>query len=190
MANTVKGAFTRDHGSQSCYIYRYVWQRERESVCVCVCVCVFKHRMKSHRLHVFREFLWTDVSNSSQVCPGDSSLWSSLTRDAWYMRTTLSMETLGMRMTAIILVPWSGCCPHPSSCVSTPALSEISKPTHTELPRSQDPPVVQLLSPVWLFATLWTAAHQAPLSFPISQSLLRFMSFESVMLSNYLILCL
>ena len=26
------------------------------------------------------------------------------------MWTTLSMETLGMRMTAIILVPWSGCC--------------------------------------------------------------------------------
>ena len=34
-----------------------------------------------------------------------------------------------------------------------------------------------------------TAACQAPLSFTISQSLLRFMSLESVMLSNHLILC-
>ena len=37
--------------------------------------------------------------------------------------------------------------------------------------------------------TPWTAACQASLSFPISGSLLRFMSFESVMLSNHLILC-
>ena len=39
--------------------------------------------------------------------------------------------------------------------------------------------VVQSLSHVWLFATPWTAAHQASLSFPISQSLLKFMSIES-----------
>ena len=37
-------------------------------------------------------------------------------------------------------------------------------------------------------ATPWTAACQASLSFTISQSLLRFMSIESVMLSNHLIL--
>ena len=37
--------------------------------------------------------------------------------------------------------------------------------------------------------TPWTAAHQAPLFFTISQSLLKFMSVESVMLSNHLILC-
>ena len=36
----------------------------------------------------------------------------------------------------------------------------------------------------------WTAALQASLSFTISQSLLRFMSIELVMLSNHLILCL
>ena len=35
----------------------------------------------------------------------------------------------------------------------------------------------------------WTAAHQASLSFTISQSLLKLMSIELVMLSNYLILC-
>ena len=49
--------------------------------------------------------------------------------------------------------------------------------------------VVQSLSHVWLFATPWTAACQASLSFIISQSLLKFMSIESVMLSIYLILC-
>ena len=37
--------------------------------------------------------------------------------------------------------------------------------------------------------TPWAAAHQASLSFPISQSLLVFMSIESVIPSNNLILC-
>ena len=49
--------------------------------------------------------------------------------------------------------------------------------------------VVQLLSHVWLFVTPWTAAHQAPLFSTISQSLLKFIAIESVMLSNHLILC-
>ena len=49
--------------------------------------------------------------------------------------------------------------------------------------------VVQPLSHVQLFATPWTAAWQASLSFTISLSLLRFMPIESVMLSNHLILC-
>ena len=48
---------------------------------------------------------------------------------------------------------------------------------------------VQLLSCVWLFVTPWTAACHAPLSFTISWSLLKFMSIESVMPSNHLILC-
>ena len=47
---------------------------------------------------------------------------------------------------------------------------------------------VQLLSCVCLFATPWTAAHQASLSITHSQSLLKFMSFESVMPSNHLLL--
>ena len=42
---------------------------------------------------------------------------------------------------------------------------------------------------IQLFVTLWSVAHQAPLSFTVSDSLLSFMSIESVMLSNYLILC-
>ena len=42
---------------------------------------------------------------------------------------------------------------------------------------------VQLHSHVWLFATLWTAAHQASLS------ITKLMSIELVMPSNHLILC-
>ena len=49
--------------------------------------------------------------------------------------------------------------------------------------------LVQLLSCVQLFVTPWTAAHQASLSITNSQSLLKFMSIESVMPSNHLILC-
>ena len=48
---------------------------------------------------------------------------------------------------------------------------------------------VQSLSRVQLFATPWTAAHQASLSITNSQSSLKPMSIESVMPSNHLILC-
>ena len=48
--------------------------------------------------------------------------------------------------------------------------------------------VVQSLSCVRLFATPWTAACQASLSFTISWSFLKLMSIESVMPSNHLIL--
>ena len=48
---------------------------------------------------------------------------------------------------------------------------------------------VQSLSHVQLFATPWAAARQASLSISNSQSLLKLMSIESVMPSNYLILC-
>ena len=49
--------------------------------------------------------------------------------------------------------------------------------------------VVQSLNHVWLIETPWTAAWQASLSFPISLSLLQFMSIELVMLSGHLIPC-
>ena len=52
--------------------------------------------------------------------------------------------------------------------------------------------VVQLLRHVWLFATPWMCQNARlcrRLSSTLSQSLLKFMSIESVMLSNYLILC-
>ena len=44
-------------------------------------------------------------------------------------------------------------------------------------------------SHVWLFESPWTAAHQATLSITNFRSLLKFMSIESVMPSNHLILC-
>ena len=49
--------------------------------------------------------------------------------------------------------------------------------------------LVHTLSYIQLFATPWTATHQASLSIIISQSLLKLMSIESVMPSNHLNLC-
>ena len=57
-------------------------------------------------------------------------------------------------------------------------------PTHSKQFSS-----VQSLSHVRHFATSWTAANQASLSFTSSQSLLKFVSIESVMPYNHLILC-
>ena len=45
--------------------------------------------------------------------------------------------------------------------------------------------VVQLLSRVPLFVTLWTAAHQASLAFTVSRSLLKLMSIEFLVLSSF-----
>ena len=49
--------------------------------------------------------------------------------------------------------------------------------------------VVQSLSRARLFPTSWTAAGQGPLSFTISQSLLKLRFIESAVPSNHLILC-
>ena len=49
--------------------------------------------------------------------------------------------------------------------------------------------VVQSLSCSQFFVTSWTAALQAPLPFTVSWSLLKFISFDLMMLSNHLILC-
>ena len=48
---------------------------------------------------------------------------------------------------------------------------------------------VQSLSRVRLFATPWTAAHQASLSITNSQNLLKLRSIQSVMPSNHFMLC-
>ena len=48
---------------------------------------------------------------------------------------------------------------------------------------------VQSCTRVQLFATLWTATHQASVSITNSWSLLKFMSIESVMPSNHPIFC-
>ena len=49
--------------------------------------------------------------------------------------------------------------------------------------------IVHLLRCAGLFVTPWTATHQVPLYSTTSWSLLKYMSIESVMVSNYLILC-
>ena len=51
------------------------------------------------------------------------------------------------------------------------------------------PVVFQSLGRVQLFATPWTAACQASLSFTISRSLLKFTSIELMMPSDHLIVC-
>ena len=68
--------------------------------------------------------------------------------------------------------------------------SSVRLPDSTQqlLPRSLVVAVVQSLSRVQL-CDLMGSSSQAPLSFTISRSLLRFMSIMSVMLSNRLILC-
>ena len=68
-------------------------------------------------------------------------------------------------------------------------ISQMSKPDavrfHIHRPLSS----IQSPSRVQLFATPWTAAHQASRSISNSQSLLKLMSIESVMPSNHLIFC-
>ena len=68
-------------------------------------------------------------------------------------------------------------------------MAEGLKHINGSAPRPTMTVVVQSLSRVQLFATPWTAAHQASLSFTISQNLLKFMSIKLVMPSNHLILC-
>ena len=63
-------------------------------------------------------------------------------------------------------------------------------PDNREVPSSwQNSQLVQSLSHVQLFATPWTAAHQASLSITTSWSLLKLTSIKSVMPSNHLTLC-
>ena len=64
-----------------------------------------------------------------------------------------------------------------------------SMTTSTEVLHWPSVSSLQSLSRVRLSATPWTAARQASLSIINSRSLLKFMSIESVMPSNHLILC-
>ena len=71
----------------------------------------------------------------------------------------------------------SPCVCHALSLISCDVLNLSSHPTFVV--------VVQSLSHIWPFVTMWTIACQAPLSFTLSWSLLRSMSIELVMLPNY-----
>ena len=96
--------------------------------------------------------------------------------------------------------PLPGDLPNPGIEPKSPALQEDSLPTETpgkpqfiysgtERERERVCVCVWVLSHVQLFATSWTAAHQASLSIANSWSLLKLMSIEWMMPSNYLILC-
>ena len=62
--------------------------------------------------------------------------------------------------------------------------------THNSLPHQyKHNSSVHSLSCIRLFGTPWNTAHQASLSITNSRSLLKFRAIESVMPSNYLILC-
>ena len=80
---------------------------------------------------------------------------------------------------------------HPSapSPGSTPPLLLLRVPCPVASPSLGTPSSVQSLSRVRLFATPWTAARQASLSFTISQSSHKLTSMKSVIPSNHLILC-
>ena len=65
----------------------------------------------------------------------------------------------------------------------------ISPTKLAQVPNNRLHSSVQSLSHVRLFATPWTAAHQASLSITNSRSLLKLMPIESVMPSNHLIPC-
>ena len=105
----------------------------------------------------------------------------------------------GCGVTGISITWWrglSGGWPDPANSPLKPGAPKLSsRPpeagrvcSHPQLLSSDLLVIVQLLSCVRLFATPWTAACQASLSFTISQSLLRLRSIKPVMPSNHLIL--
>ena len=61
---------------------------------------------------------------------------------------------------------------------------------HTSISFSESAQFSSVAQSCLTFATLWTAAHQAPLSITNSWSLPKPMSIDSMMPSNHLILCL
>ena len=69
-------------------------------------------------------------------------------------------------------------------------LLPTQSPKEVQDVRTQDQSsLVQTISHVWLFVTPWTAARHASLSITNSWGLLKYVSVESVMPSNYPILC-
>ena len=78
--------------------------------------------------------------------------------------------------------------PDPGTEHVSPESSSLASGFLTTEPPGNFLIVVQSPSRVQLFVTPWTAAHQASLSFTISQNLLKLVSFELVMPFNHLIL--
>jgi len=71
-----------------------------------------------------------------------------------------------------------------------PGISWLSPSTvHLKLPQYCQSAISSVVQSSPALLTPWTAAHQSSLSITNSRSLLKLTSIETVMLSNYLILC-
>ena len=90
-------------------------------------------------------------------------------------------------LTSSLLLALHFLCSELDSTESVAATIHCTGPRPTMTPGSWVV-VVQSVSHVRLFVISWTAAHQASLSFTISQSLLKLMSIESVMPLNHLLI--
>ena len=121
------------------------------------------------------------------LCPTADLLSQQLWEQDPAMRVSQTLQVNGILLTQ-------------RTTVSLPLLIQVAVSTRcaeTTPPNTLGFPVsgqyqfssVQLLSHVRLFATLWTAARQASLSFTNSQSPPKLVSIELVMPPNHLILC-
>ena len=88
-----------------------------------------------------------------------------------------------------LLCPWMGRVPRKATWLGIGIFQPCPLTYWKRGERNLEVVLAQSCSHVWLFATLWTAACQASLSFTISQGMLKLMYIESVMSSNHLILC-
>ena len=114
----------------------------------------------------------------------------------FHLKRNALLENKMLRTTGLIhhlLIPFSY--PHWQSLLFQAVLCCSVSSFQTRYHHSDQPAltwkivVVQSICCVWLFSASWTVACQTSLSFTISQSLLKFMSIESMMLSNHLIIC-
>ena len=109
----------------------------------------------------------------------------------------MAEERCGLKRRAWLAGLWMGrnhrCCTGPPCGVLTGTVvldegqTSISSPLKCLWSRMHS--VQFSRSVVWLFATPWTAAHQASLFITNSRGSLKLMSIESVMPSSHLILC-
>ena len=145
----------------------------------------------SHNPHVVIKHLKCSKSNQELNCTFYWILinWSLVTCGQWLLNRTVQvwrnpLKGFSMKGTK----KWGGQSQRDGS--ETALLKKVDK-WHFGMAGGNGPlfVVVQLLCHVPLFATPWTAAHQAFLSFTISQSLLKLMSIESMRPSNHIILC-
>ena len=106
--------------------------------------------------------------------------WRILKQANWIILCFLN------KLSFLMCVSVQPVCMYRYMCLPWPMFSCVKRQFNYLLPRFSS---VQSLKPVWLFAAPWTAARQASLSITNSQSPLKLMPIESVMLSNHLILC-